>query len=399
MIGGRRGVIILLGVLQTLGTMTVDLYLPAFPLIAAELRASDFDLQATFSAAMVGMLCGALLGGALSDRVGRRPVLLVSTALHAAGSIVCALSWTVPVLVAGRFVQGVTAAAISAAILACVRDLYSGARMLRTLAAMAVISGIAIAAGPSIGAAMLRIMDWHLVFATLAAYALVLLLAGMVVLPETHAAHLRRGATALQAARRLAGDRVFIGLALTGGFIWAAQYAYLASSSLIFQQHFGLSESGYGVVFAAHALCMLLGTQLGALAARRVRPIRVLAVCCGGVAVLTAALALASAAGAGLVPTTILLCSFTGMLGAINPSLQSLALAGHGPIAGSAASLLSSLSLLFGAASSVIPSLFGGGTPVAVTGVMAACGILGAACLLVVVAPAGRGMPSEWSTE
>ena len=221
----RRSIVVLLGVMQTLGTMTIDLYLPAFPRIAAELHATDLDLQATFSAAMIGMLAGALLGGALSDRVGRRPVLLVATALHATGSILCALSWTIPVLVGGRFLQGITAAAISAAILACVRDLYSGARMLRTLAIMAVISGLAIAAGPSIGAALLRVLDWHLMFVTLAVYAVVLLVVGAVVLPESHAAHLRGTSTLAQALRRLAGDRVFLGLAFTGGFVWAAQYA------------------------------------------------------------------------------------------------------------------------------------------------------------------------------
>ncbi len=399
MIGGRRAVVVLLGMLQTLGTMTVDLYLPAFPQIGAEFGASDLELQSTFSAAMIGMLCGALIGGSLSDHVGRRPVLLLSTALHALGSLVCALSWSVPVLVSGRFVQGLTAAAISAAILACVRDMYSGARMLRTLAAMAVISGVAIAAGPSIGAALLRVMNWHIVFVSLAVYAGALLIAGLLMVPETHALHLRRTTTTAAAVQRLVRDRVFVGLALTGGFIWAAQYAYLASSSLIFQQHFGLSEAGYGIVFAAHALCMLLGTQLGALAARRTRPLAVLVVCCGGVAVLTVALALSSIGGAGLIVTTVLLCSFTGMLGAINPSLQSLALAGHSPIAGSAASLLSSLSLLFGAVASIAPSAFGGSTPPAVTGVMAVCGVLGVGCLLAVVAPARGGMPSEWSTE
>ena len=144
---------------------------------------------------------------------------------------------------------------------------------------------------------------------------------------------------------------------------------------------------------------MLLGTQIGAAAARRSHPLTVLLVCCGGVAALTAALALAAANGAGLIVTTALLCSFTGMLGAINPSLQSLALAGHGSIAGSAASLLSSLSLLFGAVASVMPSAFGGGDPTAVSGVMAVCGALGLACLLGVAVPARRGMPPEWSTE
>ncbi|MGB4135682.1 MAG: Bcr/CflA family efflux MFS transporter [Microbacterium sp.] len=396
---GTRGVIVLLGLLQTLGTMTIDLYLPAFPLIAAELNASDFDLQSTFSAAMLGMLVGAVLGGSLSDRIGRRPLLLLAAALHVAGSVLCASAASVPTLVAGRFLQGVAAAAVSAAILACVRDLYTGVRMIRVLAALAVISGIAIALGPTIGAALLSIMDWHLLFVSLAAYAAALLVATALILPETLAVHLRRASTLPATLRRLTHDRGFLGLAFAGGFIWAAQYAYLASSSIVFQQRFGLSQHQYAAVFAAHAVCMLAGTQIGALAARRTNPMTVLLICAGGVAVLTASLALASAVGAGLAIVVVLLCSFTGMLGAINPGLQSLALAPHGPVAGSAASLLSSLSLLFGAVASIIPSAFGGGELPAVSGVMAVCTAMGLLSLLVIAVPARRRVPSEWSTE
>lgn len=394
--------LLLMGLVQTLSTLTIDIYLPAFPRIAAELDASDIQMQLTFSAAMIGMLAGGLVGGSVSDAVGRRRTMLAAVVVHAVASVTCGVAPAIEALIAARTVQGFAAAALSVIVLASVRDTHAGRSMVRSLALIAVVSGLAIAAGPAIGALMLSVMTWRWVFVVLGAYALVL--GAVVALRLRETLNTSRGVSGnprrlLTAFSLLFADRLFVGLMLVGGFVWAGQYAYLASSSLVFQVEFALDELGYSLVFASHALFMLTGNQLGAWAVQRTTPLRLLTISAFILTGATAAIAVAGASHSQLAGVLPLLWLFTLALGAINPCLQSLALTRHGTHAGAASSLLTSASLALGAIASPLSSLGGVVTLQGVATTMFACQLVALIIMLAAVRPSARRIQGEWTTE
>jgi DHA1 family bicyclomycin/chloramphenicol resistance-like MFS transporter len=387
----RLKYVIALGFLQTLGTLTVDIYLPAFPKIAGDFSASQSAIQLTFTAAMVGGILGQLFIGAWSDARGRRLPLLIAALSHAIASAACALAPNIDFLVGARFVQGAASAATGVIALAMVRDLYTGKRMLKMLASLAVIFGLAIAVGPLLGSQLLRIMDWRGVFLSLAVYGLVVGFGAYSLAGETLPSERRRPmrmVSMLAGFRLVLADRVYVGLVLTSSFMWAGMYNYLSSSSFMFQGVFGLTETQYGLVFASHALLMLGGTQIGSRLSNRV-PTRVILMWS------TAALAV-SALGMTIVglsenPPLIAalfpLWAFTFALGVTNPCLQALALARHPGEAGTAASMLSAANNGIGAIAAPIAGIIGITSILPVGSVMLVCQVLAVAALWIIARP------------
>nr|WP_263298882.1 multidrug effflux MFS transporter [Leifsonia poae] len=377
-----------LGLLQTLGTLTVDVYLPAFPRIAADFGAPTTAIQLTMTGALVGMVIGQLVVGPWSDAIGRRRLLGAAIGVHVVASLLCAASPNVAVLIATRFLQGAASAAIGVLALAMVRDLYRGRPMVRMFAALAVVSGLAIAVGPMLGSLLLRVLDWHGVFVALACYGLFVGVYGMLSTGETLVAASNPASRRPARFRAVLGDRVSVGLFLTGGLLWAGMFCYLSSSSFLFQDVFGLTEFQYGLVFASHALTMLVGTQVGARLAQRVPPGRVIGVSTAVTAL--AALALVAVATSPEPPLlTVLgpLWVFTFALGATTPCLQGLAMERNGLNAGTAAALLGAAQLGLGAVASPLAGFFGLGTALPLGIVVASCQLLAVCALWMVARP------------
>ncbi|TYB56973.1 multidrug effflux MFS transporter [Nonomuraea sp. PA05] len=387
--------IVVLGFLQTLSTLTIDVYLPAFPQIAAEFDASPSAVQLTFTGAMAGMVTGQLLVGAWSDSAGRRLPLIVVTLLHVGASLACAFAPSIEVLTLSRCVQGFASASIGVVALAVVRDLYAGVRMVRMLASMALVSGMAIAAGPLLGSQLLLLVDWRGVFVCLAGYGLVLGVVAAVLVGETlprEARHRGRVMERLRGFGAPATDRPFVGLILVTGFAWGGMYAYLSSSSFVFQSVYGLTTTQYGLVFASHALLMLLGTQLGGRLAHRLPLPVIVAVATAGLLLSTVAMVVnALRDDPGLLLFLVPLWFFTFFLGLNTPCVQTLALSRHGAAAGSAAGMLNATRQGLGAVASPVPGLLGlaGLAPLAV--VMAVAQAFGVLILWTVVRPLRLG--------
>ncbi|WP_062384385.1 multidrug effflux MFS transporter [Demequina iriomotensis] len=381
--------VVVLGALVALGPFTVDMYLPAFPTVAADLAASDAAIQLTLTATTIGFALGQLVVGPLSDSLGRKKPLVIATVLHILASAAIVFAPTVEWVMAGRVLQGVGAAGGAVVAMAMVRDLFAGQALIRMLARMALVTGLAPVLAPVIGSQLLNFVDWRGLFVALALYgtAVVLVVGG--VIKETMPLE-RRGGTSLKATRtryaHLLGDPTFVGIAMVGALTFSALFAYLSASSFVLQDVFGLTPQEYGIVFGTNSIGLVIANQSSA-RLMRVLPPRVVATA-GLVIMLTGSLLLVAGdlMGLGLIGVLIPLFFVVASIGIIGPTVQITALASHGAEAGTAASLLGALN--FGIAGIVSPLVGAMGVSVmSMAIVMVGCLVIANAIFWMVVRP------------
>jgi Bcr/CflA subfamily drug resistance transporter len=394
-IPARRRVlyIILLGALTALGPFTIDLYLPAFPVLENDFQTTATAIQLTLTGTMIGFALGQLIVGPLSDKVGRRVPLLSVTGLHVLASVAAALAPTLELLSAARVLQGAGAAAGGVVASAIVRDLFGGRRLVVMLSRLALVSGVAPVLAPLLGSVLLLVMPWRGVFVVLAVYGAVMLVSAIFILPETlpPARRRDRGATTVwQRYRSVFRDRVFIGVLIIGGMTFSGLFSYLSSSSFLFQESYGFDAQLYGVLFAVNSLGVVLGVQAAARLAARFGPQWVMAWSTGVLVVAASAIIVCDQLGLGLWGTVIPLFFFIAACGFTFPCVQVLALDRHGKAAGTAASIIGATN--FGVAGIVSPVVGwiahdAGITATTMAMVMAGCSAIAVMSLWFVVRP------------
>ena len=388
--GSQRLVYILvLGALVALGPFTIDLYLPAFPAIADELRVSDAAIQLTLTATTIGFGVGQLLVGPWTDRVGRRLPLILATIVHIASSIGVALAPDLMWIAIFRVLQGMGAAAAAVVAMATVRDLFGGRPLVRMLSRLALVTGLAPIVAPLVGSQLLLVLEWRGVFYFLAAYGVLVMLAAVFLIVETLPKSERqagvRGAT-LARYRALFRDRVFLGVALIGGMSFSGLFAYVSSSPFLFQDLYGLDAQQFGLLFATNSVGIVIGTQSSARLARRWGPQWILAGSTAMLLLSSVSIIVSSLAGGGLLGVVIPLWFFIAAAGFTLPMVQVLALVNHGREAGTAASLLGAMNFGLAGLISPIVGLFGV-SPVVMAGVMASAALVAVVSLWLVVRP------------
>lgn len=385
--------VLLLGALTALGPFTVDLYLPAFPLLQDAFRTDEAAIQLTLTGTMIGFALGQLLVGPLSDTVGRRLPLLVATGLHVIASMIAAVAPDLVLLGAARVAMGFGAAAGAVAAMAIVRDLFGGRRLVVMLSRLALVSGVAPVVAPLIGSALLGVMPWEGIFWVLAGYGALMLLAALFVIPETlppERRHERGSSTVWQRYRSVLSDRVYVGVLVIGGMMFAGLFSYLSASSFLFQEGYGFDAVQYGLLFASNSLGLVVGNQIAARLAARFGPQWVLAFSTATLVVSAGLIVVFDQAGLGLWGTAIPLWFFMTACGFTFPCVQVLALDRHGKAAGTAASLLGASNAgMAGLISPVVGAVAG---PEGITGtsmavVMIGCAVVAVAMLWLVVRP------------
>ncbi|MBO0833632.1 MAG: multidrug effflux MFS transporter, partial [Actinobacteria bacterium] len=270
----RLGLLALLGALSAFGPLSMDMYLPSIPTIAADLHAGQSLVQLTLSACLAGLALGQLVAGPLSDGLGRRKPLLAGLAAFTLISLVCAVAPNIGVLIAFRFLQGAAGAAGVVLSLAMVRDMYEGTELARILGSLTLVFGLAPVLAPVIGGQVLRFTSWRGVFGVLAAIGLALLAASCF-LPETLAPQRRTTAGLRRLAadsRTLLADRQFDGNALAVGLGTAALITYISSLPFIVEDAYGRSPQLFSLIFAINALGLTAAAQTSARLVRRRSP-------------------------------------------------------------------------------------------------------------------------------
>ncbi|GAB3038965.1 multidrug effflux MFS transporter [Parafrigoribacterium mesophilum] len=382
--------ILVLGALTALGPFTVDLYLPAFPALEDDFAATTAVIQLTLTATAVGFGFGQLLVGPWSDRVGRRLPLVLATSLHVAASLGVAFAPDIVTLGVFRVLQGFGAAAGGVVAMAMVRDLFGGLPLVRMLSRLALVNGLAPILAPVIGSQLLVILDWRGIFYFLAAYGFVVVLSTFLFIVETlpPARRVDTGhATVRERYRSVLTDRTFVGVAVISAMTFSGLFAYLSSSSFLFQEIYGLNPQEFGLLFAVNSIGVVLGVQASAGLARYVGPQWILAVTTAVLLVSALLIIVFDSAHLGLLGIVIPLWFFLTACGFGFPLVQVLALVNHPREAGTAASVLGALNFGLAGLTSPIAGLFGIHDAVPMGAVMAVTAVFSVLALWFVVRP------------
>ncbi|MGM1018111.1 MAG: multidrug effflux MFS transporter [Actinomycetota bacterium] len=385
--------IILLGALTALGPFTIDLYLPAFPLLERDFQTSAAAIQLTLTGTMIGFAIGQLVVGPLSDKFGRRIPLIIVTGLHILASVAAAVAPTLLLLGGARVFMGIGAAAGGVVAMAIVRDLFGGRRLVVMLSRLALVSGVAPVVAPLIGSALLGVMPWQGIFLVLAAYGAVMMLSAALFIPETlpKARRQDRGnTTVLQRYRSVLSDRVFLGVLVIGGMTFSGLFSYLSASPFLFQQTHGLDAQQYGLLFAVNSIGVVTGVQAASRLAARFGPQWVLAFSTSTLLVSGVAIIVTDQLGLGLWGTVVPLFVFMTACGFTFPCVQVLALDRHGKAAGTAASILGAANNGVAALISPVVGLISHGSQITATSmavVMVGCAVLAILSLWLIIRP------------
>ncbi|MFH9015128.1 multidrug effflux MFS transporter [Streptomyces sp. NPDC017943] len=395
----RTGLLVtfLLGSLTAVPPLAMDMYLPSLPEVTRSLHAPAATVQLTLTACLAGMALGQLVVGPMSDRWGRRRPLLAGLAVFVVATVLCALAPTVETLVAFRLAQGLAGAAAIVIARAVVRDLYDGMAMARFFSTLMLISGVAPIVAPLIGGQVLRVTDWRGVFVVLTVIGVLIGVLVWTRLPETlEPARRHSGGVgeALHAMRGLLADRAFTGYMLTGGFAFAALFAYISASPFVVQEIYGASPQTFSLLFGVNSVGLVIVGQInGKVLVGRVSLDRVLGI--GLAIVITAAgalllMSLGVFGEVGLGPVAVALFLLMSAMGITMPNTQALALMRTKHAAGSASALLGTTSFLVGAIASPLVGVAGEDTAVPMAVVQLASALVALACFM--------GMCRPWRT-
>jgi DHA1 family bicyclomycin/chloramphenicol resistance-like MFS transporter len=334
--------IVILGLITTIGPLSLDMYLPALPDLARDLDVSPSTIQLSLTSCLIGMATGQLVFGPLSDRWGRRRPVIAGLASYALLSFLIALAPTAPVLTGLRFLQGFAGGVGVVVARAVVRDVASGAAAAKLFSSLTLVFGLAPIAAPSLGSLVLRLTSWHGVFVALGIIAVLLTVLVAVGLPETLPPERRTAGglgTVVRTARSLIRDKTFLGYALAQSFTFAALFAYISGSSFALQDGYGLSPTAYSLLFGANAIGLIIMSQANRRLLDRwsLRQLMFLGL---GVQVVAGVLALLGAGIGDLVVLGAGLFLLVGAIAIIQPNSTALALDRYPENAGSAAALL-----------------------------------------------------------
>ena len=356
--------VVVLGALTSLGPFTMDLYLPAFPMVAADLHTSAAMVQVTLTATAVGLGIGQIIGRRFSpatgskDRPGCRRRRFTSYA---------ALSswWRRPSGwsywpgsdrdVAPRQARSSLPRWCATCSAAC--DSSGSARASRSR------NGAAPIIAPAIGSQLLLVTTWRGVFAILAVFGLAVLIASAVLLPETRprARRIESTTTARARIRLLLGDRVYVGTVLVSSMMFAAIVSYLSTSPFIFQEEFGLSAQKFGMLFAVCAIGLLIATQLAARLMRRFQPAMLLGAALPLLLVTGLGFAVVAITGGGWMWALLAGFALVALHGFANPCMGVLILADHPNESGTAVALSGLVNSVVGGSLSLLPTFIGVG--------------------------------------
>jgi DHA1 family bicyclomycin/chloramphenicol resistance-like MFS transporter len=334
----------LLTALVALGPISTDLYLPSLPGLLRHFNADVAQVQLTLSVFLIGLAVGQLAYGPLSDRYGRRPVLLGGVILYVAASIACAFAPSIPALIAARLFQALGACAGPVICRAIVRDVHGREGAARILSYMSAAMALAPALGPILGGYVEAWLGWRANFAILCIYGAGGLALAFAMLPET-APHRGEEGPWLDAALRgylsLFRQRIYIGFVLCCSLAYGGIFCFISGSSFVFVDIIGLPPERYGLCFAAIVLGYIAGTLAGGRLTRRFGIERMVSTgglisALGGIALIVSVMAF-GATIAGILAPTIVYMIGTGL---VMPNAMAGAIGPFPRIAGTAAALL-----------------------------------------------------------
>jgi DHA1 family bicyclomycin/chloramphenicol resistance-like MFS transporter len=341
------GVLFLLAGLAALGALATNIILPAFPEIGAGLRVSSQELGLTLSSFFVAFAFGQLLVGPLSDRFGRKWLVLGGLAVFVAGSVLCAIADTLTFLIFGRVIQALGACAASVLSRAIARDLFDGEALARALALTMIAMAAAPGFSPLFGSALDSLFGWRITFLVVAALGVALALHYSTRAGETHPADRRASLTVSAVASaygRLAIDPRFLLPAVSVSLVLGGLYSFFAAAPAILLNGLGLTALQFGLYFAITVFIVFAAGFLAPRLAHRWGQ-RAIAMIGVSVALAGSLILFAFAAAPAFISFTAAIALYLFGMGLINPLGTAIALHPFGRQAGLASALLGFLQM------------------------------------------------------
>ncbi len=258
---------VLLAVLTSLGPLSTDMYLPSLPHIGAALGAGASQTQLTLSVFLVGFALGQVFYGPVSDRFGRKPVLLAGLVIYTLATWFCYRAASIETLIAARFCQAIGACAGVVLARAMVRDLYEGAQAARLMSLMGALMGAVPAVAPIFGGMLQLSYGWRANFAAVIGVSLVICAVVALSMPETNT---RKRDEPLSFRSLFVSFGVLIAHSgfranvVAASLCYGGLFAFISGSSFVFQEHYAMGPVGFGLVFAFAVLGYIAGTLAGA---------------------------------------------------------------------------------------------------------------------------------------
>lgn len=258
------GWLLLLMLVVCLPRVTIDAYLPSLPVMADALHGTDAQLQLTLTLYMVGYALSMLVSGPLSDRYGRRPVLIGGLCIYVAASVACALATSIPTILCARIFQALGGCSGTVIGRVIVRERFPTAMQATMLSRISAGMALSPVIAPLAGSVVAEWLGWRGVFAGLAAGGIVATAMVLRHLPETRerAARPESGAGLLRTYGRLLSERRFLRYTLAISFVYCTYFPFIAESSTLFQRQMGVSGPVYAAIFGLTVLGYLIGSSV-----------------------------------------------------------------------------------------------------------------------------------------
>ena len=373
--------ILILGLLSAIGPFSIDMYLPGFPTIAADLDTTVDRVSYSLSSFFIGICLGQLICGPLLDRFGRKRPLYVGLVIYIIASLACALSNSVEQLVVFRFLQALGGCVGMVAPGAIVRDSFPAKDNAKVFSLLILILGVSPIIAPTVGSFVIAAFGWHAVFVILSGMAAILLMAVIFLLPESKQpdpSMSLRPKPIINSFLHVLRQPQFFTYAFSGAVAAAGLFAYLAGSPYVFMTIFKMSEQQYGWIFGFVAAGLIISSQLNNVLLRKYDSAQIIRI------VLLVQTSIGFMLFLGSVLDWLSLSGIIGLIflflscqGFSFPNSAALSLAPFTKEAGSASALMGALQMGFGALASALVGLINDGTMLPMAGVMAGCAFLG----------------------
>ena len=378
--------ILILGSLTALGPFSIDMYLPGFPAIAKDLHTTASKVSLSLSGFFIGISAGQLLYGPLLDRFGRKKPLFIGLTVYILASAGCALSTSIDMLIAMRFVQAIGSCAAAVASVAMVRDLFPVKDSAKVFSLLMLVVGASPMIAPTLGGYVTAAFGWQVVFLILTGMGVAILAASILWLPDSF-----KPDTSLSLKPRpiilnflsVIREPQFYTYSFTGAIAFSGLFAYVSGSPLVFMEVFHTDEKVYGWIFALLSVGFIGASQFNTLLLRKYKSEQIINTALICQLLVSFTLVFASFNGLlTLTATIVLLFLFLCCIGLTNPNAAALSLAPFFKNAGSASALMGAIQMGMGALISVAISLFEEPSTLPMTAAMAGSSLLALGVLL-----------------
>jgi DHA1 family bicyclomycin/chloramphenicol resistance-like MFS transporter len=369
--------ILILGSLSTVSPFSIDMYLPGFPAIAEDLGTSIANVQLSLTAYLVGIAVGQLIYGPLLDRFGRRMPMYVGLSIYLVATVACAFSTSIESLILMRFLQAVGGCGGLVASQALVRDLFPTNKTAQAFSSITLVIAVSPMIAPTVGGYLTAAFGWQSMFIALAAVTAMILAAVHFMLPEGRKADSSlslKPKSVINNFLFVLKEPQFLVYNFAGGIATSAPFAFIAGSSDVFINTYGITERQYGWVFAFIAAGIIGSSQLNYLLLKKFTNAEMVRYPMIAQTVVGVVMVIGTICGwFNMYGLLAIMFVFVCGQGIIGPNATALSLAPFSKLTGSAAALLGSYRMAIGGVVSALVSAFHNNTSLPMVGMMVAC--------------------------